>query len=184
MKLRGKIAFLAIVFSAASSFAQVVALSPGSTVGSTFDTINSNFLFLSTNGGEFVSTATTNLDMATYDITDIGDVTIAKNLTVSGFIDGTATSGIVADTEQTQGSGGLTSQVNEIATCANANDVVTLIPAIGGRSIIVINNGAQTLQVYPFTGDDLGAGVDASTTITAGGLKRFTAYDSTNWEPE
>lgn len=93
------------------------------------------------------------------------------------------TAGITASTTQTQGQSALTADVNEISVCANANDVVTLPAAIAGRSCLVINNGAQTLQVFPASGDDLGAGVNTSTTIVATSRKLFVAYDGTNWEP-
>lgn len=90
---------------------------------------------------------------------------------------------LTASTTQTQGQGALTKDINEVSTCANANDTVTLPSALAGRHCLVINNGAQTLQVFPASGDDLGAGVDTSTTITSGSRKLFIAYDATNWEP-
>lgn len=93
------------------------------------------------------------------------------------------TAGITASTTQSQGNGALTTDINEISTCANANDTVTLPSAIAGRHCLVINNGAQTLQVFPASGDNLGAGVNTSTTITAGSRKLFVAFDSTNYEP-
>lgn len=91
--------------------------------------------------------------------------------------------GLTASTTQTQGQGALTKDVNEVATVANANDVRTLPAALAGRSCLVINNGANTLQVFPASGDNLGAGLNTSTTIVAGSRKMFVAFDSTNWEP-
>ena len=91
--------------------------------------------------------------------------------------------GLSASTTQSQGQGALTAEINEVATCANANDVVTLPAASAGRYCLVINNGAQTLQVFPASGDDLGAGVNTSTTITSGSRKLFIAYNATSWEP-
>lgn len=91
--------------------------------------------------------------------------------------------GLTASTTQTQGNGVLTADINEISTCANVNDTVTLPTASAGRYCLVINNGAQTAQVFPASGDNLGAGVDTATTITAGSRKLFIAFDSTNWEP-
>lgn len=91
--------------------------------------------------------------------------------------------GLTASTTQTQGQGALTADINEVATVANANDVRTLPAALAGRSCLVINNGANTLQVFPASGDNLGAGLNASTTITAGSRKLFVAFDSTSWEP-
>lgn len=87
-------------------------------------------------------------------------------------------SGITASTTQTQGQQPLLDNINEIATCANANDVVTAPAILAGNSITVINNGVATLQVYPATGDDLGAGVDVSVTIATGSLAKWECYSN------
>ena len=93
----------------------------------------------------------------------------------------TCTAGITASTTQSQGQQPLSSEINEVSTCANANDVVTLPSAFAGRRCAIINNGAQTLQIFPASGDDLGGGVDTATTLAAGNTVEFVAYDSTNW---
>jgi hypothetical protein len=48
--------------------------------------------------------------------------------------------------------------------------------------ITIINNGAQTLRIYPASGDNLGAGVNTATTLAAGSNVSYVAYDATNWE--
>ena len=101
----------------------------------------------------------------------------------SSTLIGRTTAGITASTTQTQGNGALTAEINEISVCANANDTVTLPAAVAGLSALVINNGAQTLQVFPASGDNLGAGADTATTIATTSRKLFVAFDSTNWEP-
>lgn len=106
-----------------------------------------------------------------------------QNLFLEQFFFRSVTATITASTTQTQGQGALTTEVNEISVCATANDTVTLPVAIAGKACLVINNGAQTLQVFPASGDNLGAGVDTATTIVAGSRKYFVAFDSTNWEP-
>lgn len=90
--------------------------------------------------------------------------------------------GLVASTTQTQGQGALTAEVNEVATVANANDTVTMPGAVAGLRVVVINNGANTLQIFPASGDDLGAGVNASITLAAGSNGMYQAYNATNWE--
>ncbi len=90
--------------------------------------------------------------------------------------------GLTASTTQEQGQGALTAQVNEIATCVNVNDTVTLPTAVAGLKTVVINNGAQTLQIFPASGDNLGAGVDTSTTLASGSNVQYVSYDNTNWE--
>lgn len=59
--------------------------------------------------------------------------------------------------------------------------VATLPTAVAGLSVLVINSGANALKLYPASGDNLGAGLNTSTTIAAGGKQIFTAYDATNW---
>lgn len=92
--------------------------------------------------------------------------------------------GLTASTTQTQGQGALTAEVNEVSTVANANDTVTLTAATAGRFQIIINNGVNTLQIFPASGDNLGAGVDASTTLEPNEVVDFVAYDATNWHVE
>ncbi len=91
------------------------------------------------------------------------------------------TSAITASTAQTQGSEILLTDINEVSVCANANDTVTLPTAIVGRYCVIINNGVQTLQVFPGNGNDLGAGLNNSTTIAAGAKQMFLAYNTINW---
>lgn len=91
-------------------------------------------------------------------------------------------SAITASTTQTQGQQPLTREVNVISVCANANDVVTMPSAAAGRKVTVINNGAQTLQIFPASGDNIGAGVDASATLAAASNRNYVAIDATNWE--
>jgi hypothetical protein len=105
-----------------------------------------------------------------------------KDFLLSGHLEKKVTAGITASTTQTQGQGALTSDINEISTCANSNDTVTLPTAAAGRSIYIINNGAETLQIFPASSDNLGEGADTATTLASGGIVGFTAYDATNWK--
>jgi 2-keto-3-deoxy-6-phosphogluconate aldolase len=102
---------------------------------------------------------------------------------VDGVMRHSVQSAITAGTTQTQGQVPLTKDVNEVHTVANANDVVTMptAPAFS-RTVTIINNGANILQIFPATGDDLGAGVNTSVTLAAGANVRYTNYDVTNWE--
>ena len=128
--------------------------------------------------------------------TVLDDTTVAAMVNTLGGATSVGTGGIVrailpvmsltatitAGTTQTQaGATALTKDVNEISVCANANDGVKLPTAVGGQQITIINNGAQTARVWPFSGDDCGAGVDTQITLAAGSVMICTDYDATNW---
>ena len=92
--------------------------------------------------------------------------------------------GITASTTQTQGEQPLKGEVNEIDTVANTNDVVTAPPAAAStKPVRVINNGANTLQIFPAEDNDLGAGVDTAVTLAAGAMVSFIFFDSVTGVP-
>jgi len=101
---------------------------------------------------------------------------------LKGTVKASSESGITASVTQTQGQQPLTAQINEVSIVANDDDTVTLPTAIGGASAKIINNGANRLQVFPRSGDNVGGGVDASTQIEPGQSQTFQAIDATNWE--
>jgi len=100
------------------------------------------------------------------------------------FIEHDTNAGLTASTTQTQGQGALTTEVNEVATVANTDDTVTLPVAAAGRMVTIINNGANDLQIFPASGDNLGAGVDNATSLEFNETVTFVAYDATNWKVE
>jgi hypothetical protein len=120
-------------------------------------------------------------------ISETGDLVAAtilsdSSITVSSNLINSVETSITASTTQAQGQQPLTKDINEVATVGNANDVVTLQTAIAGLEIFIINNGANVLQIFPASGDDLGAGVNTSTTLAAGSNVTFVSFDATNWE--
>ena len=112
-------------------------------------------------------------------ILSISDTLVSQN---TGFFARSGTTGITASTIQTQGQGALTTVINEVATVANTSDTVTLPTATPFIDVIIINNGANSLQIFPASGDDLGQGVDTAITLSGGSNIRFFTYNSTNWE--
>lgn len=101
---------------------------------------------------------------------------------VEAYDVGSVGAGLTASTTQTQGQGALTAVLNQVATCANANDVRTLPAARKGLVCIIANDGAQTLQVFPASGDAIDAGAaNASTTVATGKRRLFYALDATTW---
>jgi hypothetical protein len=92
------------------------------------------------------------------------------------------TAGITASVTQTQGQQPLVSSMNEVSTVANTNDTVTLPTAQAGFVVAIDNNGANTLQIFPASGDAINGGsVNASVTLAAGSKALYIAYDTTNW---
>jgi hypothetical protein len=91
--------------------------------------------------------------------------------------------GVVAGTTQTQaGATQLTADFSEVSTVGTTNDGVKLPDAVAGRHCTVFNNGANTLKLYPASGDNLEAGVDTATTLTAGSVITLRCWDTTNWK--
>lgn len=89
---------------------------------------------------------------------------------------------ITASTTQTQGQQPLTSSYNIVTVVANANDTVTLPTAIVGQIVRVKNEGANTLQVFPASGDSVNNGtVNASVTQATNTFYMYVADDATNW---
>lgn len=93
-------------------------------------------------------------------------------------------SGITASTIQSQGEMPLIAGVNEVAVVANANDVVTMPSGVDcvSRTVVILNNGANNLQIFPAVGNDLGSGLDTSVTLSSGTNASYMNYSITNWE--
>ncbi len=91
--------------------------------------------------------------------------------------------GITASTTQTQGQGALTKDQNVVTVCANTNDTVTLPSAVAGMCVYIKNKGAQTLQIFPASGDAINAGAaNAAITLAAGVSVTLRTVDVTTWE--
>ncbi len=107
----------------------------------------------------------------------------AGNIKANGYYVKSVSPAITASVTQTQGQGALTADINVITVCANTNDTVTLPTAVAGRQVYIFNKGANSARIYPASGDNLGAGVNActATPIPTGKSYMYTAYDTTNW---
>ncbi len=78
----------------------------------------------------------------------------------------------------------LTSRINEVITVVAATtDGVRLPPALAGLELIVINDdSADTLNVYPATGDFIdNAAVNVAQTQAAGVVGHYYAIDGADW---
>jgi len=94
------------------------------------------------------------------------------------------TAGVTAAVGSAQGDGPITTDIVQISTCANAGDAVTLPTAVAGLRVTIINNGAEACDVFPASGDNLGAGVNTAAALAAGVNRTYQAYDATNWFAE
>jgi len=91
------------------------------------------------------------------------------------------TATITASTGSAQGGSPLVSKINQISVCANAGDSVTLPGAIAGTIITIINSGAAACDVFPASGDTLGAGANTAISLAANATVNYAAYDTANW---
>ena len=90
---------------------------------------------------------------------------------------------LTASVTQTQAGGlALLDSYNEISTVGTTGDALTAFDVFQGTRLVVVNNGANDLQLFPAVGDDFGAGVDTAITIVAGELGIFLGRDSVNWD--
>ncbi len=92
--------------------------------------------------------------------------------------------GITASTTQTQGSGILTTNLNEVSTVANTGDTITLPSSTEGYETLIINTGVNTLQLFPPTGDDLGNGTNASTKLEVNEEIKLIKLENNTWHIE
>lgn len=77
----------------------------------------------------------------------------------------------------------LTVGYNEVTTVATAGDSVKLPTASVSSVVIVKNEGAASLDVFPFLADTINdQAVNLAVSIAPGGTVVFSAVDSTNWE--
>ncbi len=79
----------------------------------------------------------------------------------------------------------LVSQINNITVCATAGDSVKLPSAVAGLRIVVKNNGAAALDIFPATSDSIDAlAVNLAVRIQPGSVITFYAKDGIVWESD
>ena len=79
----------------------------------------------------------------------------------------------------------LTGEFNNVTTVGGAGYSVKLPTAAAGLSITVKNSGANSLAVFPFSGDSINAlAVDLSVNIPVSGQVTFRAISATVWETQ
>lgn len=89
---------------------------------------------------------------------------------------------ITASTTQTQGNGQLTSSLVDVNVVANDNDTVTLIDPQSALDHVIMNRGANILQIFPAAGHNLGLGTDNPMTLRPGGSVWFVGLTTSRWQ--
>ena len=129
--------------------------------------------------------------------TGIGTNAVDELSTIAGGVEATrwteASSGIIQDHQATTGitafaTGGqgsatpLLSSFNDVTIVATAGDSVLAPPASLGRQLWVFNaDSTDAMDLFPTSGDDLGAGVDTAISVAAGTGVMFMGIDGTTW---
>ena len=110
---------------------------------------------------------------------------VSKTLTAPVLNDPTfdVSVGVTAHTGSSQGDGAITATFVEIATCANAGDAVTLPGAAAGKLVFIANNGANSADVFPASGDKIdGGSANAAVALAAGDNRIYICQDGTDWD--
>ena len=93
-----------------------------------------------------------------------------------------STSASITAGTNAQGQGALTADYNVITTAASNPSGVTLPAATTGRKVIVVNKGANTVNVYPASGGAIDAlATNASISLPANAVLEFNAASTTLW---
>ncbi len=114
-------------------------------------------------------------------VTETGTQTLT-NKTITALKVGVS-AGNTANVNSAQGDNPITTTFYEIATCANAGDACTLPTAAAGLVVIVANNGAESADVFPASGDDIDkAGVNTAYALASGSNTIFICEDTLDWD--
>lgn len=90
--------------------------------------------------------------------------------------------GVTAAAGSSQGDGAITTLITQISACGTAGDAVTLPAAKAGAVIIVMNDGVESADVFPATGDDINElGANVQYPLPANKNAMFIAHDTTHW---
>ena len=106
------------------------------------------------------------------------DQTISGNLTVGGFLAVSSNDGVIAAGTVQANATLLTNNIN-IATTVPVNSGVKLPVAVAGYRIIIRNNTANTLRVYPNTGASINGGT-SNVSVTLGNSAAVEYFCSTS----
>jgi hypothetical protein len=102
-------------------------------------------------------------------------------LFVPGYLDTGATDSISAAGTVQGNATVLTTEINNVTTVASGAGVILPL-AVGGLRVVVRNGGANALNVYPNTSDQINAAAaNVAYSLAVGGTVEFVAMNATNW---
>ena len=91
--------------------------------------------------------------------------------------------GVTADVGSAQGNGPITNSLVQVSTVGTTGDAQTLPVASAGKTVIVTNQGANAMDLFPASGDDINeTGANTAVSVAVNETVLCVAYDSTNWE--
>lgn len=135
--------------------------------------------------GDKGDTGATGSTGATGDKGDKGDLGSKGDLGTKGDKGDTGFSSVTANITagtNAQGQGALTSDYNIITTASNNPSGVTLPTAVAGRRIMIVNKGANPVNVFPASGASIDAlAANASVQMSVDAVMEFNASSSTLW---
>lgn len=92
-----------------------------------------------------------------------------------------------ASTGRAQGSGPITPDtglvvINDASTIGEGGpDCKTLPSAQPGMDLTIVNITSEDIELFPASGDDLGAGTNSPSTMSGNSTRRYIALDTTTW---
>jgi hypothetical protein len=90
---------------------------------------------------------------------------------------------VTAHVGSAQGNGAITSTFVEISTVGSTGDAVTLPTAAAGKFVIIANNGSNSADVFPASGDKIdGASANVAQALAAGANRIYICQDATDWD--
>ena len=173
-------------FAATQTFQNDIILT-GAGKGITFEGVTADAFEATLTGGEPTADRTLTLPDASDELVGKAATQTLTNKTLTSPVitsPSLTRSSAVAVTagSDAQGQGALTSDVNVITTAGSNPSAVTLPTASAGREVVIINRGANPLNIYPATGGSIDAlAANTAIPLAVGGNMRFMASSSTQW---
>ena len=126
------------------------------------------------------NTGTITLPTVTGTLSTLAGTETLTNKTLDGEVYST-TATVTAGTNA-QGQGALTSDYSVISTAAASPSGVTLPVATVGRRVVIVNRGANPVNIYPATGASIdGGAANAAVSLPVGRKIQFDSSSTTVW---